>query len=133
MAYGLETITQPIGLNVLPFMCLLSTGAFIGVLLTCGTVLTRNHQWGAIRKARFSVHKWSLISGLCHYGGNIIHTFATRGLSAAVSYPLGLTSALWTQLWGLKYGEFKGAPLSAYIYQFASFACYIAAALCITL
>ena len=133
MSYGLETITQPIGLKVLPFMCLLCTGAFLGVMLTCGTVLTRKQQWHVIREAPFSIHKWSIFSGICHYGGNIIHTFATRGLSAAVSYPLGLTSALWTQLWGLGYGEFKGAPKSAYVYLFLSFACYVAGACCVAL
>lgn len=133
MAYGLETITQTVGLKVLPFMCLLCTGAFFGVLFTCGAVLTKKHQWAEIKKAPFSIHKWSILSGFCHYGGNIIHSFATRGLSAVVSYPLGLTSGLWTQLWGLKYGEFKGAPVSAYVCLFASFACYAAAALCISL
>lgn len=133
MSYGLETITQPVGLKVLPFMCLLCTGAFFGVLFTCGTVLTKRRQWHAIFSAPFSIHKWSIFSGFCHYGGNIIHSFATRGLSAAVSYPLGLTCGLWTQLWGLWYGEFKGAPVSAYIYQFASFACYVAGAYCISM
>lgn len=133
MSYGLHTITQPIGLEVLPFMCVLCTGAFVGVMLTCGTVLTKHHQWHCIREAPFSIHKWSLFSGFCHYGGNIIHSFATRGLSAAVSYPLGLTCGLWTQLWGLWYGEFKGAPLSAYVFLFASFACYVAGACCISM
>lgn len=133
MSYGLETITQPVGLKVLPFMCLLCTGAFIGVMITCGAVLTKNRQWSAIRTAPFSIHKWSIFSGICHYGGNIIHTFATRGLSTAVAYPLGLTCGLWTQLWGLGYGEFKGAPRSAYVYLFASFACYVAGAYCISM
>ena len=133
MSYGLETITQPVGLQVLPFMALLCTGAFLGVMLTCGVVLTRRHQWHCIWQAPFSIHKWSIFSGFCHYGGNIIHSFATRGLSAAVSYPLGLTSGLWTQLWGLGYGEFKGAPVRAYVYQFASFACYVAGAYCISM
>ncbi len=133
MAYGLETITQPVGMKVLPFMCMLCTGAFLGVLATCGTVLTRRKQWHRIWQTPFSIHKWSLFSGFCHYGGNIIHSFATRGLSAAVSFPLGLTSGLWTQLWGLKYGEFKGAPVSAYVFQFLSFACYVAGAYCISM
>ena len=121
------------GLQVLPFMALLCTGAFLGVMLTCGVVLTRRRQWHCIWQAPFSIHKWSIFSGFCHYGGNIIHSFATRGLSAAVSYPLGLTSGLWTQLWGLGYGEFKGAPVRAYVYQFASFACYVAGAYCISM
>lgn len=133
LAYGLQTMTQPVGLSALPFMCLLCTGAFLGVLLTCGVVLTRRRQWRRIWQAPMSIHKWSIFSGFCHYGGNIIHSFATRGLSAAVSFPLGLTSGLWTQLWGLYYGEFKGAPKSAYVFQFLSFACYVAGAYCISM
>lgn len=133
MAYGLETITQPDGLKVLPFMCLLCTGAFLGVLLTCGSVLTRRRQWRCIWRTPMSIHKWSVFSGFCHYGGNIIHSFATRGLSAAISFPLGLTCGLWTQLWGLMYGEFRGARTSAYVFLFLSFACYVAGAYCISM
>ncbi|QQO11165.1 hypothetical protein [Breznakiella homolactica] len=125
LSYGLKTITQPVGMAVLPFMCMLCTGAFIGALLTSGIRLTRRRQWHLIWKAPFKIHKFGIISGLFHYGGNIIHTFATGALSSAVSWPLGLTSGVWTQLWGIKYGEFKGAPKRAYVFQFCSFACYI--------
>ena len=105
----------------------------LGLPLAILLVLTRRHQWHVIRETPFAIHKWSIFSGICHYGGNIIHTFATRGLSTAVAYPLGLASALWTQLWGLGYGEFKGAPKSAYVYLFLSFACYVAGACCVAL
>lgn len=125
LSYGLKTITQPVGLAVLPFMCLLCSGAFICSFLICGIRLTRRKEWNLIWQAPFKIHKFGIISGLFHYGGNIIHTFATGVLSSAVSWPLGLTSGVWTQLWGIKYGEFKGAPKKAYILQASSFACYI--------
>lgn len=125
ISYGLQSITQPVGMAVMPFMAMLCTGAFIGVMLTDGITLTRKKQWHLLLKAPFSIHKWGIFSGFCHYGGNIIHTFATRNLSSAITFPLGLTAGLWTQLWGLRYGEFKGAPVSAYVFQFGSFACYI--------
>jgi glucose uptake protein GlcU len=125
LSYGLKTITQPVGLAVLPFMCLLCSGAFIGSLLTSGIRITRRHEWHLIKEAPFSIHKFGIISGLCHYGGNIIHTFATGSLSSAISWPLGLTSGLWTQVWGIKYGEFKGSPKRAYVFQAVSFICYV--------
>lgn len=125
LSYGLKTITQPQGLAVLPYMCLLVTGALTGAILSSGISLTRNHQWGCFRKTPFSVHKYGILSGCFHYGGNIIHTFATGVLSSSISWPLGLTASLWTQVWGLVSGEFKGASAKAYIYQLVSFSCYI--------
>ncbi len=125
LSYGLRSVTQKVGLAVLPFMCTLVTGAFVGALITSGTRLTKRHQWHIVFSAPFSIHRWGIMSGLFHYGGNIIHTFATGILSSAISWPLGLTSGLWTQLWGIKYGEFKGCSLKTYIYQAGSFLCYI--------
>lgn len=133
ISYGLKSVTQPVGMAVMPFMCILCTGAFIGVMLTNGVTLTRKKQWNRLFGAPFRVHKWGIFSGCFHYGGNIIHTFATRNLSSAITFPLGLTCGLWTQLWGLRYGEFRGAPMSAYVLQFSSFACYILGAVFITL
>jgi hypothetical protein len=128
ISYGLRSTTHPEGLAVLPFMALLATGAFIGCTLTCGLNLTRKHEWGLVRNAGFQIHKWGIGSGLFHYGGNIIHTFATAFLSSAISWPLGITSGLWTQVWGLVYGEFKGSPVKAYVALFTAFGFYIVGA-----
>ncbi len=125
LSYGLRSVTHPAGLAVLPFMAMLSSGAFIGSLLTSGVNLTRCRQWGLVFKAPMSIHKFGMISGLFHYGGNIIHTFATAFLSSAVSWPLGITSGLWTQLWGLVYGEFRGAPRRAYAALFSGIGLYL--------
>ena len=125
LSYGLKTITQPLGLAVIPFMCMLCSGAFVGACLTSGIRLTRRKQWRLVWQAPFKIHKFGIFSGLFHYGGNVIHTFATGVLSSAVSWPLGLTAGVWTQLWGIKYGEFRGAPKKAYLFQACSFACYI--------
>jgi hypothetical protein len=125
ISYGLRSTTHPEGLAVLPFMALLATGAFIGCCLTSGINLTRTHQWGVVRNAGFRIHRFGIGSGLFHYGGNIIHTFATAFLSSAISWPLGITSGLWTQVWGLVYGEFKGSPMRAYLALFVAFGFYI--------
>lgn len=128
LSYGLKSITQPNGMAVMPFMSVLCTGAFIGAMLSCGSILTKRKQWGVFKKYGWRIHKLGVYSGLCHYGGNIIHTFATADLSTVVSWPLGLTMGLWTQMWGLKFGEFKGAPHKAYVFLAGGVLCYLAGA-----
>jgi glucose uptake protein GlcU len=125
ISFGLKSITQPNGMAVMPFMAVLCTGSFTGVMFSSGITLTRKKQWGVFREVGLNIHKWGLISSVAHYGGNIIHTFATRNLSAAVSWPLGVTSGLWTQIWGLVYGEFKGSPRLGYLLLFGGFLSYV--------
>ena len=125
ISYGLKSITQPHGMAVMPFMAVLCTGAFTGSLLICGTILTVKKQWHVFFDHGFRIHIPGILSGTAHYGGNIIHTFATRNLSAVVSWPLGLSGGLWTQIWGLVYGEFKGSPRKGYILLISGFISYI--------
>jgi len=125
ISYGLKSTTHADGLAVMPFMVLLASGAFVGAFLANGITLSVRKQWHVIWEAPFSIHKWGIMSGLFHYGGNIIHTFATAFLSSVVSWPLGVTSNLWTQVWGFVYGEFKGFPKKVYVFVFAGFAFYL--------
>ena len=125
LSYGLKSITQPNGLAVLPYMALLSTGAFCGSLIASGSVLTIRRQWKTVFSAPFSIHKFGIGSGLFHYGGNIIHTFASAYLSTVIAFPLGLSSGLITQLWGIVYGEFKGSPRKAYYYLGSALVLYV--------
>ena len=115
LSYGLKSITQPAGLAPMPFMAVLCTGAFLGALILSGSMLTARKQWSVFIKHGFKTHRLGMIAGFAHYGGNIIHTFATRNLSAVVSWPLGFTAGLWTTMWGLVYGEFEGSPKYAYV------------------
>ncbi len=132
LSYGLKSITQPNGMAVMPFMAILCSGAFVSALLICGTTLTIRKQWSVFWENGFKIHKFGLLSGLAHYGGNIIHTFATRNLSSVVSWPLGITAGLWTQMWGLVYGEFKGSPKKTYFYLFLGIVCYLVGAFVIS-
>jgi len=131
LSYGLKSITQPAGLAPLPFMAVLCTGAFVGALLVSGTLLTIRRQWSVFLTHGFKTHRLGLIAGFAHYGGNIIHTYATRNLSAVVSWPLGFTAGLWTSMWGLVYGEFRGSARSAYVLLGGSMLSYLIGALLI--
>lgn len=125
LSYGLQSISQPNGLAYLPFMSLLVTGAFTGSLLTSGLLLTVRKQWRAVFCAPFTMHRWGIFSGFFHYGGNLIHTAATVQLSSVISWPLGVTMGLWTQAWGLVYGEFRGAPRRVYVALFSGIGLYL--------
>lgn len=131
LSYGLRSITQPAGLAPMPFMAVLCTGAFLGALLMSGSMLTVRKQWSVFRKHGFKMHRLGMIAGFAHYGGNIIHTFATRNLSAVVSWPLGFTAGLWTTMWGLIYGEFEGSPKFAYVLLAGAMVSYLVGAILI--
>lgn len=132
LSYGLKSITQPNGMAVMPFMAMLCTGAFLSALVICGTTLTVRKQWHVFLEKGFRIHKFGMLSGMAHYGGNIIHTFATRNLSSVVSWPLGITAGLWTQMWGLIYGEFKGSPKKTYVFFFSGVLFYLLGAVIIS-
>jgi glucose uptake protein GlcU len=57
----------------------------------------------------------ALISASCHYGGNIIHTIAIPQVSAAIAWPMGQAANIWSYIWGVLYGEFKGSSKKTYI------------------
>lgn len=131
LSYGLQSITQPNGLAVFPFMAILVSGAFFSALLICGIPLTIRKQWHVFTTYKISIHRLGIFSGFAHYGGNILHTFATRNLSSVVSWPLGFTSGLWTQMWGLAFGEFKNSPVKAYLFLGGGVLCYLIGAMII--
>jgi hypothetical protein len=128
ISYGLKSTTQPAGMAVMPFMAMLASGAFLGALASSGISLARRGKLREAFQAPLRIHALGVFSGLFHYGGNIIHTFATAFLSAVISWPLGLTGSLWTQMWGLVYGEFRGASRRAYTALALSIVLYLVGA-----
>ena len=115
LAYSLRVPGRDYGLTPLVYMIVLVTGSLIGALLTSGAVLTIRRQWPLFLGAGWKKHRYSIIAAGAHYGGNIINAFVTVTLTAAVSWPIGTTSQLWTYVWGLATGEFKGAPRKSYL------------------
>ncbi len=126
LAYSLQAPGRDYGLTPLAYMIVLATGSLIGAVLTSGAVLTLRRQWSIFLRAGWAMHRYSLIAAGAHYGGNIINAFATGALTAAVSWPIGTTSQLWTYIWGLATGEFKGAPRKSYLLIASGAALYIA-------
>ena len=125
LSYSLQLPSRDIGLTPLTFTVVLVTGSLIGALMYSGTVLTIRGQWLIFLGAGWTRHRYSLVAAGAHYGGNIINAFATGTLTAAVSWPLGTTSQLWTYVWGLATGEFKGAPRKSYLLIATGAALYV--------
>ena len=126
LAYSLRVPGRDDGLTPLACMIVYVTGSLIGAVLTSGAVLTLRRQWSTFLRAGWKMHRYSLIAAGAHYGGNIINAFATGALTAAVSWPIGTSSQLWTYVWGLATGEFKGAPRRSYLLIAAGAALYLA-------
>ncbi len=89
----------------------LCTGSFISVLLITGLTFTVTKQWKTVFCIGESKRPILLgcISGLCHYGGNLISIYCMPAISATISFLFGRTANLWTYFWGFYYKEFAGA------------------------
>lgn len=110
ISYSVKTPLKPNGLPAVLCIGLLAIGAFLGTLIYSGIQLTKNKQW----KVFFCPEKKSCIlmaflSGFFHFGGNLIYTMATPVISHAIAWPMGTSFNIWTYIWGLGYGEYKGA------------------------
>jgi len=133
ISYGLRSITQPNGLAVMPFMAVLATGSFLGSLLGGGIPLTFQKRWNSFLGAPLYKHLYGMSAGMASYTGNIMNSFGTASLSSVVSWPLGVTYGLWTLMWGLVYGEFRGAGWKSYVLLFLAMLLYIAGAYLVTM
>jgi hypothetical protein len=87
---------------------LMATGSFLSILMVCGTWFSIKRQWKTIFCIGGSKKPLllSLISAVCHYGGNLISIYAMPVISATQSFLFGRTSNVWTYFWGFFYHEF---------------------------
>lgn len=132
ISYGLKSVTQPSGLPVMPYLCLFVSGVWLGALVFCGYLISKRGEWGMVIKLKPKLLLQISIASWTHYGGNVLHAYATRQLSSVLSWPLGMISGLWVQIWGLAYGEFKGSPRIAYWFLIASVLSYLGGAFVIS-
>lgn len=127
VAYMLGTRSElhPNGFPALLCVLLLSIGSLGAALSYAAVSLTRHRQWSVavLPPGKLPV-LLALGAGICHYGGNLMQIYSLPLLSAPVSNLLLKTSSLWTYLWGVVYGEYKGAILKSKLYLAAGIAFY---------
>lgn len=93
------------------------TGSFLSVLVISLLLFTSKKMWRTvlcIGRDKKPIYL-SMISAMCHYGGNLISIYSMPALSATISFLLGRTSNLWTIFWGIFYKEFTGISLKTTI------------------
>lgn len=112
---ALKTPTNPRGFEALTNMGVLVIGAFVGSL---AVTLIRCHKEGGLRfdcgVSRKKLLGLALIAACCHFGGNVLHTFFAPVISVTIATALGNSYHLWSYVWGLLYGEFKGSSVKTY-------------------
>ena len=112
---GLKTPTNPGGFAPLTCMGLMVIGAFIGSITI--TFIKNSKEKNSNIKFEVSSHKLLLlafIAACCHFGGNVLHTIFAPVISVTIATALGNSYHLWSYVWGIIYGEFKGSSIKTY-------------------
>lgn len=126
---GLRSSLRPQGFSSLTVMGILVIGAFLGTSVYTAIGLTREKKWREFLhpgKGMKVILPMALIAAFCHFGGNVLHAIAAPVVSVAVATPLGFSFSMWSYVWGLFYGEFKGAKKRTYITLASGIALFIA-------
>lgn len=128
-AVGLRSELRPDGFSSLTSMGVLVLGAFTGTSVFTAVRLTREHKWHVFLhpgKGLRVILPMALIAAFCHFGGNVLHAVAAPVVSVVVATPLGYSYSMWSYVWGLAYGEFKGASRKTYAVLAGGIALFVA-------
>jgi hypothetical protein len=114
---GIRSPLNPNGLSSLTCMGILVTGAFISSNVFTILTLTRKRQWRVFwhpDKKISIILFMAFIAACCHFGGNILHAIVAPVISVVIATAMGNSYHIWSYLWGIFYGEFRGANYKAY-------------------
>ena len=114
MTLGMKTSSMSEGLTAYQYMALLSVGSFIAVLLI--NLIFSPQAKVEHQKVEKRFIAYTMIAACAHYGGNVIQAAAAPVVGLAIAWPLGQTMVLWSIIWGLIYGEFKGIDKKSYLF-----------------
>lgn len=109
---GLSTELRPDGFSSFTCMGILSVGALLGTSIYTAVRLTKERKWKVFLhpdKGLTMILILALIAAFCHFGGNVLHSIAAPVVSVVIATGIGYSYGMWSYLWGLIYGEFKGA------------------------
>lgn len=130
---GTRSVNNPDGFPPLLAVLLLATGSLLAAVTYAVVTLARA---GTLKVLLFTEYKLPIVLGLCagvcHYGGTILQIYSLPALSAPVSALLVRTSALWTFLWGIIYGEYKGSRKTVKAWLACGISLYIVGTLYLT-
>lgn len=126
---GLRSPLRPGGFSSLTCMAILALGAFLGSAAFTCIYLTKTRGWNAFlhpEKPTLRVILFlALIAAFCHFGGNVLHAVAAPVVSVAIATAMGNSYHVWSYLWGLLYGEFRGASRKTYAILLCGIALFV--------
>lgn len=121
MTLSIKTHIRETGLNSFQYMALLSVGSFITAIIVCLIPLIKSKK---VKKTFVGIpviyYIFAILSGIAHYGGNIINAYFAPYIGMAISWPIGQTMAMWGIFWGFVYHEYKNAPKSSLLCAYMS-------------
>lgn len=115
-AVGLRTALHPYAFSSLTCMGILVIGACIGSGIIALFHL-HTASFSIIKNANISYRKLftlATLAALCHFGRNIFHAILAPIISIPIATAMGNSYHVWSYVWGLLYGEFKGATRPTY-------------------
>ena len=122
---GLRSELNPEGVSALTNMGILVAGACLGSsFFTFLSFSRKKPERGSIsmRKLFFL----AAAAAFCHFGGNVLHAVFAPVVSVAVATVLGNSYHCWSYIWGILYGEFKGAGRRSYLFLLTGILLFVA-------
>lgn len=135
-AVGVKTDLRPDGFSSLTCMGLLSVGALAGTCIYTGFHLTREKKWQLFwnpGKGLPLILGMAFIAACCHFGGNVLQAFAVPVVSAVIAAGIGYSFGMWSYLWGILYGEFRGAGKKTFCVLGVGILCFFVGIILMTL
>lgn len=109
---GLKTDLRPEGFSPFTCMGILCLGAFAGTTIFSLIAVGKAHMWERVLHPKVKLRLiifMAIISAFCHFGGNLLNAVASPVVSVVIATGIGYSYGIWSYLWGIVYGEFKGA------------------------
>lgn len=107
---GLRSPLRPEGFASLTCMGLLVAGACIGSSAFTFLSWKKEENWRKRKEVPMARLLFlAMLAAFCHFGGNVLHAVFAPVVSVAIATVMGNSYHCWSYIWGLVYGEFKGA------------------------
>ena len=113
---GLRSALNPDGFSSLTCMGMLVLGACAGSSLFTLMLYSREGKsiFTGSETPLLKLLFLAFVAAFCHFGGNVLHAIFAPVVSVAIATVIGNSYHYWSYIWGLAYGEFKGAGLKTY-------------------
>ena len=136
LSVGLASELRPNGMSSLSCMGVLSIGCLIGASIFSAVLLRKEGLSGSLKEQgskKGVILLMAFIAACCHFGGNVLQAIAAPVISVVVATVMGNSYHVWSYVWGIIYGEYKGARAKTYAILAGGVALFLAGVLLLAL